>query len=195
MPAAAPAPPRTRGRWTWLATGLIVVALIGLTAWGLFAGRLDPGNQFRSLAVGDCIRLTAIQDAAPARDGSLTVGHEETSCDAGPTPMTYTVGAVGAGEQKCPTTDYVEYYQVAPISRSDATEQRQWTTCLIPNFVADTCYGDDDSTLGYQAVPCGQGASFRVDSVSDRADEQCAGPAREMAFPEPPRTVCVRPPG
>ncbi|OYO10363.1 hypothetical protein BI335_17680 [Enemella evansiae] len=194
MPAAA-ASSRIRTR-TRLGIGLLVVALIGLTAWGLFAGRLPlPDNQFRALSAGDCIRLVAVGNSEPARDGSLTVGHEEVACDAGPTPMTYTVATVGPGEQSCPTTDYVEYYQVGQTSRANPTEQRQWTTCLVPNYRPDTCYADDDSTLGYQAVPCGQAASFRVDSVTDRADAQCPEPAREMVYPEPPRTFCVRPPG
>lgn len=195
MPTASPTP-GTRTGWTGLGVGLLVVALIGLTAWGLFAGRSPaPDNQFRTLNVGDCIRLMAVQDATQARDGSLTVGHEEIGCEVGPNPMTYTVAVVGEGERACPTTDYVEYYQVGQTSSTNAAERRLWTTCLIPNYRAGTCYADDDSTLGYQAVPCGQGALFQVDSVSDRTDTQCADPARPLVFPEPARTVCVRPPG
>ncbi|OYO18087.1 hypothetical protein CGZ93_16145 [Enemella dayhoffiae] len=173
---------------------VLVLALLGLGGWGAYAWfTQSPDNQFESLRAGDCIRLLDVPGVGPAPDGTLTVRHEEADCAEGPTPMTYTVGVVGPGQTPCPNGDYVEYYQVS-TSRTAGQNTREHTACLVPNFEPDLCYGEDDSTLGYQVVPCGQGALLHVDSVTSDPSQTCRNGARKLSFPHPPRLFCVRPP-
>lgn len=168
-----------------LAISLVVLAMTpGLVSLG------GGSRTFAQLAPGDCVRLAVLEGGnLGTPQASAELVHEEVPCSASD-EVSYLVGTVAAGSARCPNDFYLDYFTTGVDNPEHLP--RQFTACLVPNFPAGVCVGDDAVTHGYALADCTPEALFQVAESHDvDAPEICAEPTRPMNFPIPPRTYCL----
>jgi hypothetical protein len=144
-----------------IAWGVAALAAV-LIAGGLWLSGDTPGAK-----AGDCASISG--SAEQPEYHALDCGSDRANVKV--------AKVIESGGLGCPTTGAAYSTYTADV-----------TLCLMPNFVAGSCYGQDAQS-GIAKVPCGSPGSVRVaKAVSGKVE--CGG-SRAVSFPEPAMTFCL----
>ncbi|MFC7612690.1 hypothetical protein ACFQV2_02580 [Actinokineospora soli] len=67
--------------------------------------------------------------------------------------------------------------------------------CLMPNFVAGTCYVPDEPNAGFKAGDCGSQEAIRVSEVIEGTTDPSGCPdGSGLGYPDPPVVFCIETP-
>lgn len=153
--------------WAVAALAAVLLAGAGFGAYQL----LKPA---RSSASGECVAVTGADDAAEVR----TV---DCAADEAAFKLASTRGADDIG---CPEGAYREVRAGSDL------------LCLMPNFVADTCYEADDANSGFKVADCSSQEAIRVSEVIEGTTDPSGCPdGSGLGYPEPPVVFCIETPG
>ncbi|MFC5286942.1 hypothetical protein ACFPM7_07750 [Actinokineospora guangxiensis] len=164
------------GTWTRKVVGLPLWALVAVVAVLLGAGgfaiykAVAPGA---SSASGECVAVTGVDDAAKT---------EVVDC-AAPTAGFKLASALDLEDAGCPEGAYREV-------RTDSE-----LLCLMPNFVAGTCYVPDDPNAGFKAGDCADEVAIRISEVIEGTTDPSGCPdGSGLGYPDPPVVFCIETP-
>ena len=170
---AAPA----AGTWTRKVLGLPLWALIAVVAVLVGAGgfavyqALAPGA---TSASGECVAVSGADDTAKA---------EIVDC-AEPAAGFKLASVRDLEESGCPEGAYREVRTSSELM------------CLMPNFVAGTCYVPDDPNAGFKAGDCADEVAIRVSEVIEGTTDPSGCPdGSGLGYPDPPVVFCIETPG
>ena len=153
-----------------------------LTVAILAAGAYFMWQRFASdaaLKAGNCLEIS---------EGTEDLTHKAVDCDS-TDKYTYYVTEVIDGDAEC-AEDALAYLSVSS-GRFGTNEKTESTTCIVPNFVPDTCYTEVDGSLyEYRIEDCGT-AEFKVTKVEEAATISCDAPAEPVQLAASNRSYCL----
>lgn len=153
--------------------GLITIALIvgGIAIFKALTGTDDP-------KVGECVIMKGTDKNA---------SHKKTKCDDDKN-FTYTVGSIVNGPTATCPENYEEYY-------TEKNGARVKTFCMMPNFKANKCYGEDSNKLITEVACTDAKALVKVASIENKGGATCSA-GEPLSYPEPApgKTFCMAQP-
>ncbi|MDQ3402018.1 MAG: hypothetical protein M3548_01305 [Actinomycetota bacterium] len=151
----------------------IIALVVVLVAAGAFVV-YEVSARGADAAPGECAMVTGADDAAKV---------EIVDCDDKSASFKVASKRDGA-ELGCPEGAYREV-------RTDGG-----LLCLMPNFVADTCYEADDANQSFRVSGCESDESIKITKVIDGSTDPSGCPAGNgLGYPEPPVVFCIDTPG
>lgn len=142
------------------------------------------------LGVGGFFVYQAVKPGAVAASGECVAvsGADETAkaevVDCGSDTATFKLATTRkADDLGCPEGAYREVRTGSEL------------LCLMPNFVAGSCYVPDDANAGFAVGDCGSELAIRVSEVIEGTTDPSGCPdGSGLGYPEPPVVFCVETP-
>jgi hypothetical protein len=151
-----------------------VAVLAAVLLAGVGFGVYQLVKPARTSASGECVTVAGADDTAEVR----TV---DCAADNAAFKLASTRGLDDLG---CPEGAYREV-------RTDSD-----LLCLMPNFMADTCYEADDANNGFKVADCSSQEAIRVSEVIEGTTDPSGCPdGSGLGYPEPPVVFCIETPG
>ncbi|GGS15874.1 LppU/SCO3897 family protein [Actinokineospora fastidiosa] len=153
-----------------VAVAVIAAVVLAAAGVGVYLA-LRPGA---TSASGPCMAVTGPDDTAKA---------EAVDC-AAPDATFKLASTRSLDEVGCPEGAYREVRTGTEL------------LCLMPNFVADTCYDPDDANSAFVVADCSSENAIRISEVIEGTTDPSGCPdGSGLGYPEPPVVFCIETPG